>query len=164
MHKTALRIAAPLAIGGIAILSTRQNLQNPFTPSSTALSESAPEHSPNLARWTQKWVKSETRWHYTNTHHTLIKYKHLLPSRGKILVPLCGKTVDLLYFPNQEVLGVEGVKKAITEFGAEQSAFFPTGFDSEKDTKENANFETYTGKTETSEISLLRGGTNIIEE
>ena len=42
---------------------------------------------------------------------------------GRIAVPLCGKTLDLPYLASfgHEVVGVEGVRRAIDEFGQESN-------------------------------------------
>jgi len=53
--------------------------------------------------------------------------KNLLPSgqedgsKSRVLVPLCGKTVDMVYLANmcEEVYGVEGIQTALVEFAEE---------------------------------------------
>ena len=42
-------------------------------------------------------------------------------SKSRVLVPLCGKTVDMVYLANlcQEVYGVEGIQTALVEFAEE---------------------------------------------
>ena len=75
--------------------------------------------------WSDSWQQGgfKTSFHKTETH-PFIK-KHLTPSvlKGKrILVPLCGKSVDLVYFKTYaaEVIGVEFVTEAINQFFSEQ--------------------------------------------
>ena len=95
------------------------------------------ETSSNLAVWNGKWSSNTTRWQREEIHHTLLKhYDAVLKGRGKILVPLCGKTVDLHWITGKghETVGVEGILKAIVEFGAENADRI--SFDSETDTGE----------------------------
>ncbi|QJW91149.1 thiopurine S-methyltransferase [Spirosoma taeanense] len=71
------------------------------------------------------WFKSwELEGHYTSFHHKEVHsyvLKHLPPFalEGKsIFVPLCGKSLDMLYFSHfaSRVVGVELVEKAIVQF------------------------------------------------
>ncbi|OIN57436.1 thiopurine S-methyltransferase [Arsenicibacter rosenii] len=73
----------------------------------------------------QFWVKSwELEGQYTSFHRRDIHpylLQHLPPSTlaGKtVLIPLCGKTLDLLYFSQfaRKVIGVELVEKAVLQF------------------------------------------------
>lgn len=78
---------------------------------------------------TQFWIDSwniggaKTSFHRTDVHPYVLKYFPPTRLRGKrVLVPLCGKTVDLVYFRAHaaQVIGVELVDKAIQQFFAEQ--------------------------------------------
>jgi thiopurine S-methyltransferase len=81
----------------------------------------------------QFWIDSwniggyKTSFHRRDIHPYL--FKHLPPQtlRGKrVLVPLCGKTLDLLYFRDHaaHVIGVELVEKAVQQFFAEHDLPF----------------------------------------
>ncbi|GAB3509883.1 thiopurine S-methyltransferase [Spirosoma knui] len=73
------------------------------------------------AFWFNSW---ELEGHHTSFHRKDIHpyvLKHLPPFEleGKsVLVPLCGKTIDMLYFSHfaQRVIGVEFVEKAVIQF------------------------------------------------
>lgn len=73
------------------------------------------------AFWLNSW---ELEGHYTSFHRKDIHpyiIKHLPPFElegRSVFVPLCGKTLDMLYFSHfaQRVVGVELVEKAITQF------------------------------------------------
>jgi len=58
--------------------------------------------------WLKKWEAGETRFHRSSVNPALPEFLPLLP-KGKILVPLCGKSLDLLWLCSQgfDVLGVE---------------------------------------------------------
>lgn len=115
----------------------------------------------SLNRWMNRWSKGDTRWHSPKVHPMLYKYTHLLLSdnnddqnkedsdsttstNGKnnhtnsrtknILVPLCGKTVDMKYLASlpmsttknnqtQEnafhVIGIDGIELALEEFASD---------------------------------------------
>lgn len=75
------------------------------------------------------WGKNLSPWHVNWTHPVLIKYQHYLlvnERPGRILVPLCGKSVDLKYLYEQghEVFGVECVSEAIEKFFQENNFQF----------------------------------------
>ncbi|MEW6057338.1 MAG: thiopurine S-methyltransferase [Bdellovibrionota bacterium] len=58
--------------------------------------------------WKKKWETGDIRFHQDGVHPPLIKNANLFPA-GKIVVPLCGKSRDLLYLSSQghEVTGIE---------------------------------------------------------
>lgn len=73
----------------------------------------------------QFWVKSwESEGHYTSFHRRDVHpylLQHLPPATlagQTVLVPLCGKTLDLMYFSKfaGRVIGVELVEKAVLQF------------------------------------------------
>lgn len=75
--------------------------------------------------WLNSWEEGgfKTSFHRKDIHPYLLK--HLPPSKlqGKrVLVPLCGKSVDLVYFAQhaEEVIGVELSQKAVDQFFEEQ--------------------------------------------
>ncbi|GMH52171.1 hypothetical protein TrRE_jg12984 [Triparma retinervis] len=119
------------------------------------------ESSANLALWSGKWSSDQTRWQRDDYHHSLLKhYASTLKGRDNILVPLCGKTKDLQYLTGQghDVVGIEGIHKAISEFGAENADL--VAFDSLTDTGEyKPYFETYSGtdRSTSKSLKVLRG-------
>ena len=76
---------------------------------------------------TNFWDKGASPWQNSQVHEKLQKYLDLLlessrksgdDHRPRVLVPLCGKTLDLgfLYQKGFEVIGIEGVEQAVREF------------------------------------------------
>jgi thiopurine S-methyltransferase len=47
--------------------------------------------------WHQRWEKNETSWHESRANPLLVQHFTQLafPKRGRIFVPLCGKTLDI---------------------------------------------------------------------
>jgi hypothetical protein len=83
------------------------------------------ESSSALTRedWARRWNKAQTFWHKASAHPLLVKYVSVFPqpsasSSPSILIPLCGKTVDLIYLAElgYSVIGVELVSAAIQQF------------------------------------------------
>lgn len=82
---------------------------------------------------TQFWIDSwneggfKTSFHRPDVHRYILK--HLTPEflAGKrVLVPLCGKSVDMVYFKEhaEHVVGVELAEKAVYQFFEEQDISF----------------------------------------
>ena len=96
----------------------------------TTTSEDDP-NSNRLKRWQDRWSTGRTQWHKTEIHASLQKYcdeyliDGIIGGGGRILVPLCGKTVDMVYLARKriisEVVGIDAVPKAMDEFIQEQS-------------------------------------------
>ena len=98
--------------------------------------EEAPDPSSSvdkkrLAYWQNRWTAGKTQWHKTVVNPSLQKFidSHLLKNNDgndkpvRVLVPLCGKSVDMSYLAEHAgvslVMGVEGVHRAIVEFTKE---------------------------------------------
>ena len=83
--------------------------------------------------WAARWDPSGSKrppggdpgFHKTKINWIVQKYGHLLT--GRVLVPLCGKTLDMPHLATKqdvvEVVGVEGVSQALSEFKEEQQSF-----------------------------------------
>ena len=80
---------------------------------------------PDKSFWNERWEKNELGFHALDVNPHLQAYiEHLTPTKEeKILVPLCGKTLDLLYLSQRfgEVWGVEYIEKAAIDFFAEHN-------------------------------------------
>ncbi|XP_068225240.1 thiopurine S-methyltransferase-like [Palaemon carinicauda] len=80
--------------------------------------------------WDKKWSEGRTGWHLEEVNTILRDHSALLlPSpKRRILVPLCGKTVDLkwLYDAGHTVVGVEGVAQPVVEFFKENNLRYGT--------------------------------------
>ena len=84
--------------------------------------------------WKDLWENNTYPWHKDEIHPNLIKnLQTLIEATGKtdnkdirFFVPLCGKTKDLLFLKSQgfQVIGCEGVEKAVVDFFNENSLEF----------------------------------------
>jgi thiopurine S-methyltransferase len=84
--------------------------------------------------WINKWKDGDIRFHQTQYHPQLKKYAHLFEKvkqvndlmKGTILVPLCGKSLDMLYLSlkGYKVIGVELSSIACRSFFEENSLKF----------------------------------------
>lgn len=70
--------------------------------------------------WHNCWAEKKIGFHQTDFNDTLLNVwpKFNLRTPGAVLVPLCGKSLDLLWLAEQghEVIGVELSKVAVLEF------------------------------------------------
>lgn len=68
--------------------------------------------------WNEKWVAGQIGFHLEQVRGGLKKHFPTLPKGSRVLVPLCGKSQDLLWLVEQgyAVTGVEFVEQAIIEF------------------------------------------------
>lgn len=74
--------------------------------------------------WQSRWAQNQIGFHQSEVNPYLKRY---WPSLGvaqgcQVLVPLCGKTLDLVWLAGQgyKVLGVELAERAVEDFFAEQ--------------------------------------------
>lgn len=78
--------------------------------------------------WLERWREGQTNFHMERVTPLLQKYwpQLNLPSGSKVLVPLCGKTLDMIWLASQghDVLGVELSSLAIDRF-FEENALTP---------------------------------------
>jgi thiopurine S-methyltransferase len=74
--------------------------------------------------WQRRWQNNQIGFHATTTNAYLQQYWPQLnvPAGAQVLVPLCGKSLDLLWLAGQglRVLGVELVEQAVADFFREQ--------------------------------------------
>ncbi|HAU1181366.1 TPA: thiopurine S-methyltransferase [Legionella pneumophila] len=70
--------------------------------------------------WNELWYEGRISFHKEEVNPDLIAYVSSLniPAKGRVLVPLCGKSVDMLWLVRQgyHVVGIELVEKAILQF------------------------------------------------
>jgi len=75
--------------------------------------------------WRRRWREGRTGFHLTEPHRHLVRYFPEIAGSvsREVLVPLCGKSVDLLWLRDQghRVTGVEIAPEACTQFLAENS-------------------------------------------
>lgn len=67
--------------------------------------------------WEKRWNEGQTRFHETAPNALLVAHADVL--RGRVLVPLCGKSFDMRWLAERghEVVGVEFVESAVKEHG-----------------------------------------------
>ncbi len=87
--------------------------------------------------WINKWQKGEIGFHQAKYHPAVEKFAARF-TPGTVLVPLCGKTLDMLYFSSlgQSVIGVELSPIACRDFFIENGIKF-----TEKSVKDFVVFE-----------------------
>ena len=76
----------------------------------------------NRQFWEQAWADGRTRFHRVDVNDFLMKYAPtVFDAADKVLVPLCGKSIDLLWLCKQGhgVAGVELAKQPLDEFISE---------------------------------------------
>ncbi|MDH4107785.1 MAG: thiopurine S-methyltransferase [Gammaproteobacteria bacterium] len=78
--------------------------------------------------WAARWREGRTGWHEQGGSALLRRYWPALPSGSSVLVPLCGKSVDLLWLARQgyDVTGIELSEIAVQALFAENSLGFET--------------------------------------
>lgn len=90
-----------------------------------------------LKSWEERWAVNKINWHLENVNpHLKNHLAQLVDPKAsvaggmgpRVLVPLCGKTVDMVFLSRQgyRVVGVEGVRKAVEEFAKEFGLRVPT--------------------------------------
>ena len=87
--------------------------------------------------WLGRWKDNQIGFHQSNINPHLKKYMDRLAGTGPVFVPLCGKTLDLIYIgeKGRKALGVEFSEKACDAF------FSENGIAHEK--KEEGGFKFY---------------------
>ncbi len=75
--------------------------------------------------WKQAWEEGRTGFHGEVPHQFLVSYRDQLKG-PKVLVPLCGKSLDLLYLHGQnfDVTGIELSDLALDQFESEHKLSF----------------------------------------
>lgn len=78
-----------------------------------------------LTDWEQRWKDGQIGFHQDSVSHFLSKYAETVwgtESLTRVLVPLCGKSLDLDFLAERaaEVVGVEYAQKAVDEFFGER--------------------------------------------
>lgn len=67
--------------------------------------------------WLDRWQSNDTPWHQTEIESFLVEHIQLKKA-ARVLVPLCGQSLDMIWLQNQgyKVVGVELSEKAIRDF------------------------------------------------
>ena len=73
--------------------------------------------------WKKAWDVDDIGFHQAQVHEDLVKHRNIFSRPNcRVYIPLCGKSVDLVYLANLgcDVVGCEFVEKAIKDFFDEQ--------------------------------------------
>ena len=102
-----------------------------------------------MADWLKFWENNETNWHGDNVTQELIEYFELfeLEPRDKVFVPLCGKSLDMLYIMDQgfSVIGVEISEIGVRQFFNENNLTYKITKVDDFDLYSTENLEIYCG-------------------
>ena len=79
----------------------------------------------NSKFWQQRWQEGRIGFHQSDVNSELIKHFSTLalPISSRVLVPLCGKSVDMVWLAHAgyDVVGIELVESAVQAFFIEQN-------------------------------------------
>jgi thiopurine S-methyltransferase len=69
-------------------------------------------------QWLERWEEGRIGWHEPDGNANLKRHWPDLPENSRVLVPLCGKSYDLIWLANHglDVVGVELSRTAIASF------------------------------------------------
>ena len=102
-----------------------------------------------MANWLEFWENNETNWHSDVVTQELEKYLGLLKleSGDTVFVPLCGKSLDMIYMLNRgfSVIGVEVSEIGIKQFFHENGLDFTISQVGEFNLYSAKNIEIYCG-------------------
>ncbi|MFM8877817.1 MAG: thiopurine S-methyltransferase [Verrucomicrobiota bacterium] len=72
--------------------------------------------------WDERWRQGQIGFHLGQPHDWLVASERRFPAGSRVYVPLCGKTVDLVWLRDRghEVIGCEFVASAVQDFLREQ--------------------------------------------
>jgi len=78
-----------------------------------------------MADWKSRWKQGSTAFHRSEVNEMVSKYADRTwgsEQLEQVLVPLCGKSVDMVYLARraERVVGIEFVEQAVDEFFAER--------------------------------------------
>ena len=78
--------------------------------------------------WLERWEEGRIGWHEPDGNASLKKHWPELPEDSRVLVPLCGKTHDLVWLANHciDVVGIELSTTAVESFFCEQKLEYDT--------------------------------------
>ena len=102
-----------------------------------------------MADWLHFWESNETNWHSDTITQELVEYFELfeLEPGDKVFVPLCGKSLDMLYIMNQgfSVVGVEISEIGVRQFFRENDLTYKITRVDDFDLYSSENLEIYCG-------------------
>ena len=103
--------------------------------------------------WQERWQNKRIGFNQSDVNPLLIKYFSdlNLPIGSRVFVPLCGKSIDMVWLAAQgyDVVGIELVESAVQEFFAENDISYTI-----KAHGENSNIKCYQGQLVEQTIKL----------
>lgn len=103
----------------------------------------------NAQFWHDKWAKKQIAFHQPEVEELLSRHLSALglKPRDRVLVPLCGKSLDMAWLLEQgfQVVGVELSEQAVQEFFAERQLIAKITELGELKLYQNDNIEIYVG-------------------
>ncbi len=113
-----------------------------------------------MADWLKFWENNETNWHGDRITQELVEYFELfeLEPRDKVFVPLCGKSLDMIYIMNQgfSVVGVEISEIGVRQFFSENNLTYKITKVDDFDLYSSENLEIYCGDFFVIDIEALK--------
>ncbi|MGZ3787820.1 MAG: thiopurine S-methyltransferase [Bacteriovorax sp.] len=81
---------------------------------------------PDYKFWNDRWMNNQIGFHQMRPHKSLVEFYHHLAPYKKIFVPLCGKSLDMIFLRDKghEVVGVEFSELAVLSFFGENNLVF----------------------------------------
>ncbi len=102
-----------------------------------------------ISYWKARWQKDKTGWHMNRVYpHLPAFWPRLQLSKGAtVLVPLCGKSLDMVWLKNQNyhVIGIEVSEKAVNEFFMANRLMFEKSYKASFTIYETDNLAIWTG-------------------
>ena len=118
--------------------------------------------------WLARWREEQTGFHQQRVTPLLMKYWPTLglPEGCRVLVPLCGKSLDMIWLAEQghEVLGVELAQQPIEQFFAENNLQTTVRESAEGIHYRSGNIELICGDIfgiRVATLSICQGGANV---
>lgn len=73
---------------------------------------------PDYQFWNERWINNQIGFHQQKPHPALVKFADLFLGHQNVLVPLCGKSLDMIFLKERghHVIGVEFSEIAILDF------------------------------------------------
>ena len=106
--------------------------------------------------WQQRWEEKQIGFNQSDINPLLMSYfdRLKLAKNSRILVPLCGKSIDMVWLIQQgyHVVGIELVETAVQEFFEEQSIAYQI-----IEPKTDSHIKCYQGEMNGQSISLWVG-------
>lgn len=95
-------------------------------PQGSGRSRTAANMNPSF--WLKRWKENRIGFHQSKVNDSLVRYWPPLASQSRVLVPLCGKSLDLLWLVEQgcNVTGIELSPLAVEAFFEEQGIDYET--------------------------------------